>query len=109
AWAISAVEAARAFEDGGYRDAASRYATLAFADPFTRMLGLVPARGTMLVLDVGRTMPVLSEAEARIYLSDANGVFVDRCRFVSSGNEATFDAVLENSFERLPLHPCWDF
>ena len=78
AWAIGAVEAGRVFERNGYRDLATRYATLAFADPFSRMLGLSPARGTTIAIDIGRTLPVMSEAEAEAYLADADGVFVDQ-------------------------------
>ena len=89
---------------------ATRYATLAFADPFARMLGLTPARGTTIAIDIGRTLPVLSEAEAEAYLADADGVFVDRCQFaVEPDSGKAFDAVLAKSFQRLPLHPCWDF
>jgi hypothetical protein len=110
AWAIGAVEAGHAFERNGYRDPATHYATLAFADPFSRMLGLTPARGTKIAIDIGRTMPVMSEAEADAYLADAGGVFVDRCQFaVDPDSEKGFDAVLGKSFQKLPLHPCWDF
>lgn len=110
AWAIGAIEAGRAFERNGYRDLAGRYATLAFTDPFSRMLGLSPARGTTIAIEVGRTMPIMSEAEAEAYLADADGVFVDRCQFGGGpSNEKVFDTVLGKFFQRLPLHPCWDF
>ena len=74
------------------------------------MLGLSPARGTTIAIDIGRTLPVMSEAEAQAYLADADGVFVDRCQFaVEPDSEKAFEAVLAKSFQRLPLHPCWDF
>ena len=74
------------------------------------MLALTPARGTKIAIDIGRTMPVMSEAEVEAYLADAGGVFVDRCQFAADpDNEKSFDAVLGKSFQKLPLHPCWDF
>lgn len=110
AWARSAVEAGRAFNANGYRSTSSRYATLAFADPFARMLGLTPARGTTIAIEVGRSLPRLSEQGAQRYLADADGVFVDRCEISPSiVSEAGFQIVLDREFEKLPLHRCWDF
>jgi hypothetical protein len=111
AWAISAVEAAKTFETLGYRDTAKRTATLAFSDPFARMLDLVPAHGTTLAMDVGRTQGLMTVEQASHYLSDADGVFVSRCLIGNSeaNNEAVFDTVLSNEFEQRPLHRCWDF
>src|SRR5690606_14211832 len=79
AWAASAVEAARAFDRLGYRSRATRYATLAFTDPFARLLHLTPAVGTDLVMQVGRTVPAFTPEQARAYLAGADGVFVGTC------------------------------
>ncbi|MGX7743797.1 hypothetical protein [Rhodopseudomonas parapalustris] len=108
-WAHSAVEAAKEFQARGYHELAHRYATLSFADPFALMLRLVPARGTSIAIEVGRTMQVLTEAGASRYLADADGVFVSRCEIDVNANEAVFGVVLKAEFERLPLHHCWDF
>jgi hypothetical protein len=110
AWAESAVEAGRAFEERGYRDAAARYATLAFADPFARMLRLTPAHGTTIAAEIGRTVPLFTVEGAARYLADADGVFVSRCEIGGDAtNDDAFQAVLDAEFEPLPLHPCWDF
>lgn len=110
AWATSAVEAGRVFEALGYRASARRYATLAFADPFARMLHLTPAHGTTIAIEVGRTLPLLSTDGASRYLADADGVFVDRCEIGPNvTNDAVFQSVLDREFEKLPLHRCWDF
>lgn len=110
AWAQSAVEAGRTFNTNGYRAKANRYATLAFADPFARMLHLTPARGTTIAIEVGRTMPLLATDGASRYLADADGVFVDRCEIGPNvTNNAAFQTVLDQEFEKLPLHRCWDF
>lgn len=110
AWAKSAVEAGRAFKAHGYHTMADRYATLAFADPFARMLHLTPATGTTIAIEVGRTMPILTAEGASRYLADANGVFVDRCEIGPNvTNDAAFQTVLDREFEKLPLHRCWDF
>ena len=109
AWATSAVDAAHIFTERGYDRFAKRYVTLAFADPFDRMLHLTPAKGTALVMDVGRTIPVFTDQQARSYLASADGVFVERCNMGDEPNGAAFDAVLKAGFTRLPLNNCWDF
>lgn len=110
AWVNGAVDAAHAFEAAGFRELAQSYATLSFADPFMRMLHLVPAKGTTIVTEVGRTMPLLDVAGASRYLSTSDGVFVPRCEVGGGeGNEAAFEVVLQRQFERKPLTKCWDF
>ena len=109
AWATSAVQAAREFDRVGYRRHAHRVATLAFADPFARMLRLTPARRTTIATEIGRTIPVLTAEAARRYLADADAVFVSRCELHSDANSAIFQSVLDREFERLPLHRCWEF
>ena len=109
AWATGAVEAARAFDERGYRNRATHYTTLAFADPFARLLHLTPATGTALVMDIDRTIPAFSPTEARTYLGSANGVFVSTCDLTDTGIRKAFEPVLRNDFEQLPLTNCWDF
>jgi hypothetical protein len=109
AWATSAVDAANIFTERGYGRFAKRYATLAFADPFDRILHLIPAKGTALVMEVGRTVPVFTDQQARSYLASADGVFVERCNMGDEPNGAAFETVLKAEFTRLPLNNCWDF
>ncbi len=109
AWATSAVEAAHAFEQHGYRDRATHYATLAFADPFARLLDLTPATGVALVMHTGRTVPTFSLDQARAYLASADGVFVGTCDMSGGAVQPVFQSVLQSDFERLPLNGCWDF
>jgi hypothetical protein len=110
AWAISAVEAAKSFDLLGYRGQSQRFATLSFADPFSRMLRLLPAHGTTIATEIGRTQPLLTVEQAAQYLSDADGVFVSRCEIGGGvSNDAVFDTVLDRDFNKKPLHTCWDF
>lgn len=110
AWITSAVEAARIFEAKNYGAQSQRYATLAFVDPFARMLKLTPALHTTIVMDIGRTFPLLTAQEADAYLATADGVFVSRCeRRTLANNDAAFQAVFEQEFEKLPLNECWEF
>lgn len=109
AWFGSAAEAARIFKERGY-DSASRYTTIAFADPFARTLNLKPAARTTIVHDVGRTVPLMGEDEAYSYLAGSDGVFFSHCeRRTVDNNDASFLAVLGKEFQRLPLNECWDF
>lgn len=109
AWFRGVMEAARAFEENGYRSRAQRYTTIAFADPFARLLGLTPAKGTLLVMDITRTVPNYSLEEMRTYLADADGVFLERCDLWSDERERRFETVLQADFEALPLTECWEF
>lgn len=109
AWATGAVEAARVFDQRGYRSRARHYATLAFTDPFARLLHLTPATGTVLAMEIGRTIPAFSPDQARAYLGSADGVFVSTCDIPDSGIRLAFEPVLRSGFERLPLTDCWDF
>lgn len=109
AWATGAVEAAHVFDQRGYRSRATHYATLAFADPFARLLHLTPATGTVLAMEIGRTIPAFSPEQARAYLGSADGVFVDTCDIPDNGIGLAFEPVLQSDFERLPLTDCWDF
>lgn len=109
AWVAGAIDAARSFDRHGYRNRATRYATLAFADPFPRLLHLEPAPGTALVMDVGRTVPAFSPDAARAYLGHADGVFVGTCDTWFDGIRSAFEPVLKADFEPLPLTGCWDF
>ena len=111
AWATGVAEAAASFQRLGYAAKARNYATIAFADPFPRLLGLTPARGTSLVIDGNRTVPRFSPAQASAYLAAADGVFFGSCELRGAGdsNPETFRAVLDREFIRWPLHPCWDF
>jgi hypothetical protein len=112
AWLEYAVDAAARFEDQGLAASARRYAALSFTDPFSQLLGLVPARHVALVMQLGRTLPVFTPQTAFEYLADADGVFVDKCEF-PVGEErsirAVFQTTLEVGFKRYPLNACWDF
>jgi hypothetical protein len=104
------VEAAKSFDLLGYRGQSQRFATLSFADPFSRMLRLLPAHGTTIATEIGRTQPLLTVEQAAQYLSDADGVFVSRCEIGGGvSNDAVFDTVLDRDFNKKPLHTCWDF
>jgi hypothetical protein len=109
AWATSAVEAAHVFDQRGYRSRANRYATLAFADPFSRLLHVAPATGVALVMHTGRTIPTFSADRARAYLASADGVFVGTCDVSDGALQPVFRSVLQSDFEQLPLTNCWDF
>jgi hypothetical protein len=109
AWFHSVVEAARAFEENGYRTRATRFATIAFADPFARLLQVTPAKGTNLVMDRGRTVPDYSPDQLRSYLTNANGVFLERCDMTNDELETLFLPILQSEFEVLPLTQCWSF
>lgn len=111
AWAEDVVDAAKTFKAKAYGSLASRYATLAFQDPFTRLLNLPPARHVSLVMGVGRTVPLFTREAASRYLADADGVFVSLCELTNGEetNDAAFKSVLDKEFERLSLNACWDF
>ena len=112
AWSEDVVEAAEIFRAQGLRKTAGHYATLAFTDQFSRLLGLTPARGVMLAVQVTRTIPVFDQPSASRYLAQADGAFLSTC-VLSAGGEPTirtiFQPVLDAEFERHPLNACWDF
>ena len=112
AWADDVVDAAQAFRDQGLERTAQRYAVLAFTDPFSRLLGLTPVRGTMLALQIGRTIPPFDSAGASRYLAEADGAFLSTCA-LSAGGEPTirtiFQPVLDAEFEAHRLNDCWSF
>lgn len=107
-WFHSVVEAAEAFDKNGYRTQATRFTTVAFADPFTRLLQLTPAKGTLLVMDRQRTVPDYSLDQMRTYLANADGVFLERCNMLNDKLETLFSPILQTEFEALPLTKCWD-
>lgn len=112
AWAEDVVDAARAFQAQGLAKTARRYAVLAFTDQFSRLLGLTPVRGTMLAVQVGRTIPPFDAASASRYLAEADGAFLSTC-VLSVGGEPTirmiFQPVLDAEFEAHKLNACWTF
>ncbi len=112
AWAEDVVDAAQIFRAQGLDKTAKRYTALAFTDQFSRLLGLTPARGVMLAVQVSRTIPIFDLPGASRYLADADGVFLSTC-VLSAGGEPTirtiFRPVLDAEFERHPLNACWDF
>lgn len=112
AWLQYVVDAAARFKDQGLHAYARRYAVLSFTDPFSQLLGLVPARHVALVMQLGRTLPVFTSQAASQYLDDSDGVFVGKCEF-PVGEEPSiwevFRMTLEAGFERHPLNACWDF
>ncbi len=112
AWSEDVVDAARAFHAKGLETSAHAYAALAFVDPFAELLGLTPARGVTLAVQVGRTIPVFKPAEASRYLAQADGLFVSKCALSAGGEETirgVFRPVLIAEFEPVPLNACWDF
>lgn len=112
AWSEDVVDAARIFRAQGLEATARRYTTLAFTDQFSRLLGLTPARGVMLAVQVSRTIPVFDRPGASRYLAQADGAFLSTC-VLSAGGEPTirtiFQPVLDAEFERHPLNACWEF
>lgn len=112
AWAEDVVDAAQAFRAQGLESTAQHYAVLAFTDPFSRLLGLSPARGTMLALQVTRTVPAFDPAGASRYLAGADGAFLSTCS-LSAGGEPTirmiFQPTLDAEFEPHKLNACWTF
>lgn len=111
-WAEDVTEAAQAFREQGLEKTAHRYAVLAFTDAFSRQLGLMPAEGVMLAVQVNRTIPAFDPAGASHYLAGADGVFLSTC-VLSAGGEPTirtiFQPVLDAEFERHRLNACWEF
>ncbi len=112
AWSEDVVDAARIFRAQGLEATARRYTTLAFTDQFSRLLGLTPARGVMLAVQVSRTIPIFDQRSASLYLAQADGAFLSTC-VLSAGGEPTirtiFQPVLDAEFERHPLNACWEF
>ncbi len=112
AWSEDVVDAAKVFHEKGLEGSAHSYAALAFADPFPQLLGLTPARGVTLAVQVGRTIPVFTPPEASRYLAQADGLFVSECALSASGEDtirSVFRPVLAAEFEPVPLNACWDF
>lgn len=111
-WSEDVVDAAGVFRAQGLGRTAQRYTALAFTDPFSRLLGLTPARSVMLAVQVNRTIPVFDLPGASRYLAEADGVFLSTC-VLSAGGEPTirtiFQPVLNAEFERHRLNACWDF
>jgi hypothetical protein len=112
AWSEDVVEAAEIFHAKGLEAAARHYAALAFANPFPRLLGLTPAQGVSLAIEVNRTIPVFEPQEASRYIAGADGLFVFKCALSASGEPTirmVFQPVLDTEFEQYPLNTCWDF
>lgn len=112
AWSEDVVDAAKVFREKGLESSAHSYAVIAFTDPFSELLGLTPARGVTLAVQVGRTIPVFTPPEASRYLAKADGLFVSECALSAGGEEtirSVFRPVLAAEFERVPLNACWDF
>ncbi|WP_319530279.1 hypothetical protein [uncultured Cohaesibacter sp.] len=106
---MDTVEAARIFTERGYKDRASHFASLYFSDPFGMMLGLMPAKGTMLVMDAKRTVPRFNDQQAHDYLALADGVFTWHCNLDGQEYDKMFANVLEAEFDKLPLTDCWSY
>ncbi|SNY92627.1 hypothetical protein SAMN04515647_2897 [Cohaesibacter sp. ES.047] len=106
---MDTIEAARLFEERGYRKLANHYASLYFSDPFGMMLGLMPAKGTMLTMDADRTVPRFNDEQAHDYLKTVDGVFVGHCDLHNEEFDKMFANVLEAEFDGYPLTQCWSF
>ncbi|SFN54936.1 hypothetical protein SAMN04488056_101263 [Cohaesibacter marisflavi] len=103
------LDAARIFREKGLGDTVQSTTTIAFSDPFGRLLGLTPAKHTTLVMDIGRTLPEPSIEEARAYLASADGVFADLCNVTDMNITPYYLAALEQDFKKTHLNSCWDF
>ena len=103
------LDAARIFRKKGLGDTVQSTTTIAFSDPFGRLLGLTPAKHTTLVMDIGRTLPEPSIEEARAYLASADGVFADLCNVTDMNITPYYLAALEQDFKKTHLNSCWDF
>lgn len=106
---MDVIDAARAFDAKGYRSKAQNFTTLMFADPFGSLLGLTPAKGTMLTMDVGRTVPQFTQEEAAAYLAKSDGVFARHCELTSPQMASYFKTVLADEFDSFSLNACWSF
>ncbi len=112
AWGEDVADAARVFRAKGLENSAHAYTAIAFTDPFPELLGLTPARGVMLAVQVNRTIPVFKLPEASRYLAQADGLFVSECALSAGGEDtirSVFRPVLTSEFEPVPLNACWDF
>jgi len=109
AWAEDVVDAAKVFREKNYRQYATSYASLGAVDPFTRLLGLTPAKGVGTFILMGRTMSAPTATGASRYLANADGVFMPSCepQIVEPGSENGFNFVLDTEFTPLPLNSCW--
>ena len=103
------LDAARIFRNKGFGGTVHHTTTIAFSDPFGRLLGLTPAKHTTLVMDIGRTLPEPSLEEARAYLASADGVFADLCNVTDMNITPYYLAALEQDFKKTNLNSCWDF
>ncbi|WP_321449539.1 hypothetical protein [uncultured Cohaesibacter sp.] len=103
------LDAARIFRNKGLGGTVHHTTTIAFSDPFGRLLGLTPAKHTTLVMDIGRTLPEPSLEEARAYLASADGVFADLCNVTDMNITPYYLAALEQDFKKTNLNSCWDF
>ena len=102
------LEAAKRFDALGLGEDAGQTVSLMFSDPFARLLGLTPARGSKLVLAIERTAPYFTPEQAHDYLKTADSVFVERCHLTSQSVNQFFDPVLDIAFARQPLTDCFD-
>ncbi|MFK8252631.1 hypothetical protein [Ancylobacter terrae] len=86
--------------------------TLAFVDLFGLALQAPAPRGLKIVLDPGRTVMPMTEAEALRYLADVDAVFVPTCGLYQRPGDpvdlmASFAPVLAGHFTAEVLTPCW--
>lgn len=110
-WARGVVEMVEVARRSGLVDARTRVTSIGFTEPFARALGAQSARGTKLWLDPGRTVGVMSEEDARRYLTDAQIAFVQLCPARDSLADLQarpFPLVLSREFTRLASTPCYE-
>lgn len=86
--------------------------TLAFVDLFGLALQAPAPRGLKIVLDPGRTVMPMTEAEALRYLGDVDAVFVPTCGLYQRPGDPvdlmeSFAPVLAGHFTAEVLTPCW--
>jgi len=88
-----------------------RVTTIAHTDLFGVALKAEPPKGLKLVLDIGRTVSPMSEAEAKAYLLDVDTAFVATCAlaqtFTDQPETLWFGSVLTSEFNPQQLTPCW--
>lgn len=90
-------------------------APLAFVDFFGFAIDAVPARDMKNVIDIGRTMALPDDADARAYLENVDTVFVPVCGLSETAKRdqaspwlsQAYAQTLAAEFTPTPLTTCW--
>ncbi|WP_232629527.1 hypothetical protein [Methylobacterium sp. Leaf118] len=89
----------------------TRVTTIGYVEPFARLLGAEPVRGTRLWLDPWRTVGTLTVEQARAYLAEADAVFVQLCppkQQLRDMIERSFRPALDPDFVRVEATACYE-